>query len=47
MVAIGIFMILIYLAIPIGAIVLLIWAICARNKEKKAEKDKLEEYKKY
>lgn len=36
-----------YAAIIVGSIGLVIWAITARIKEKKAEKDKLDEYKKY
>ena len=36
-----------YGAIVIGSIGLVIWAITARIKEKKTEKDKLDEYKKY
>lgn len=36
-----------YAVIIIGSIGLVIWAITARIKEKKTEKDKLDEYKKY
>ncbi|MBP3916551.1 MULTISPECIES: hypothetical protein [unclassified Clostridium] len=36
-----------YAVIIIGSIGLVIWAITSRIKEKKIEKDKLDEYKKY
>ena len=36
-----------YAVIIIGSIGLVIWAIASRIKEKKIEKDKLDEYKKY
>ena len=36
-----------YAVIIIGSIGLVIWAITSRRKEKKIEKDKLDEYKKY
>lgn len=44
---IPILILLFYAIIIIGSIGLIIWAITARMKEKKKEKDKLDEYKKY
>lgn len=44
---IPILILIFYIAIIIGSIGLIIWAIIDRKKEKKTEKDKLDEYKKY
>lgn len=44
---IGFFIILFYGATILGSIVLLIWAINSRRKEKKLEKKDIDRYKKY
>lgn len=44
---IPVLILVVYVAIIIGSIGLVIWAVTARIKEKKKEKDKLERYKKY
>lgn len=37
----------VYIIIPIGSIVLIIWAICNRNAEKKREEIEHKDYKQY
>ena len=44
---IPVLILIVYAVIIIGSIGLVIWAITARIKEKKKEKNKLDEYKKY
>lgn len=43
----GALIILFWLVIIIGSIVLVIWAICSRIKEKKIEEEKHKKYKDY